>query len=109
MTAAAVPAELLSIRQSIDNIDAALVHLLAERFKCTQRVGHLKADQGLPPQSMYQRSASAPCRSNSSNGSSTLPGCLLILRPSPSRMCPRQSTVSYDERSNTSVPTVMSV
>src|SRR3712207_6309980 len=45
----AVPAELLSIRQSIDNIDAALVHLLAERFKCTQRVGHLKAQRGLPP------------------------------------------------------------
>lgn len=44
-----VPAELASIRQSIDNIDAALVHLLAERFKCTQRVGHLKADRGLPP------------------------------------------------------------
>jgi chorismate mutase len=49
VTAAAVPAELLSIRQSIDNIDAALVHLLAERFKCTQRVGHLKAAEGLPP------------------------------------------------------------
>ena len=47
--ATALPAELLSIRQSIDNIDAALVHLLAERFKCTQRVGHLKADRGLPP------------------------------------------------------------
>jgi chorismate mutase len=45
----AIPAELVSIRQSIDNIDAALVHLLAERFKCTQRVGHLKAARGLPP------------------------------------------------------------
>ena len=44
-----VPPELASIRKSIDNIDAALVHLLAERFKCTQRVGHLKAEQGLPP------------------------------------------------------------
>jgi chorismate mutase len=44
-----VPPELLSIRQSIDNIDAALVHLLAERFKCTQKVGHLKAERGLPP------------------------------------------------------------
>ena len=28
--------ELLRLRDSIDNIDAALVHLLAERFKCTQ-------------------------------------------------------------------------
>ena len=42
-------AELQSLRESIDNIDAALVHLLAERFKCTQRVGHLKATAGLPP------------------------------------------------------------
>ncbi|MEO7754697.1 MAG: chorismate mutase, partial [Terracoccus sp.] len=30
------PAELVRLRSSIDNIDAALVHLLAERFKCTQ-------------------------------------------------------------------------
>ena len=36
-------------RQSIDNIDAALVHLLAERFKFTQKVGMLKAERGLPP------------------------------------------------------------
>lgn len=43
------PAELLSLRASIDNIDAALVHLLAERFKCTQRVGELKAREGMPP------------------------------------------------------------
>lgn len=34
---------------SIDNMDAALVHLLAERFKITQRVGLLKAEHGLPP------------------------------------------------------------
>lgn len=38
-----------SIRGSIDNIDAALVHLLAERFKFTQLVGELKAANGLPP------------------------------------------------------------
>lgn len=42
------PAELLALRQSIDNIDAALVHLLAERFKFTQQVGVLKARTGLP-------------------------------------------------------------
>ena len=35
-------------RQSIDNIDAALVHLLAERFKVTQAVGRHKAAAGLP-------------------------------------------------------------
>ncbi len=36
-------------RASIDNIDAALVHLLAERFKITQAVGEYKAQVGLPP------------------------------------------------------------
>ena len=44
-----VRAELLALRQSIDNMDAALVHLLAERFRITQRVGELKAEHGLPP------------------------------------------------------------
>ncbi len=39
---------LQSIRQSIDNIDAALVHLLAERFRFTQEVGRLKAANGMP-------------------------------------------------------------
>lgn len=39
---------LTSLRSSIDNIDAALVHLLAERFKFTQQVGVLKATTGLP-------------------------------------------------------------
>lgn len=41
--------ELQRLRDSIDNIDAALIHLLAERFKCTQTVGRLKAEHGLPP------------------------------------------------------------
>jgi chorismate mutase len=41
-------AALIGLRQSIDNIDAALVHLLAERFKCTQEVGRLKAATGMP-------------------------------------------------------------
>ena len=44
-----VQAELDQIRASIDNIDAALVHVLAERFKYTQRVGRLKAEHDLPP------------------------------------------------------------
>jgi len=48
MTPATDP-ELQRLRASIDNIDAALVHLLAERFKCTQRVGEFKATHGLPP------------------------------------------------------------
>jgi chorismate mutase len=37
------------LRGSIDNLDAALVHLLAERFRCTQQVGELKAAHDLPP------------------------------------------------------------
>lgn len=41
--------ELQRLRDSIDNIDAALIHLLAERFKCTQAVGRLKAAENLPP------------------------------------------------------------
>jgi len=41
-------AELLRLRSSIDNLDAALVHLLAERFKCTSQVGRLKAAAGFP-------------------------------------------------------------
>ena len=52
MSAPAAPAtdpELLRLRDSIDNFDAALIHLLAERFRCTQRVGELKASRGIPP------------------------------------------------------------
>ncbi|SDL38586.1 chorismate mutase [Tessaracoccus oleiagri] len=41
--------ELLRLRSSIDNMDSMLVHLLAERFKVTQRVGELKAKHGMPP------------------------------------------------------------
>jgi len=37
------------LRASIDNVDAALIHMLAERFKCTQAVGELKAQHDLPP------------------------------------------------------------
>lgn len=41
-------APLAKYRASIDNIDAALIHLLAERFKITQEVGRYKAAAGLP-------------------------------------------------------------
>ena len=41
--------ELEALRSTIDNLDSALVHLLAERFKCTQKVGALKAAHGMPP------------------------------------------------------------
>lgn len=45
----AIKAELAGYRQSIDNIDAALIHMLAERFRCTKAVGVLKATHQLPP------------------------------------------------------------
>jgi chorismate mutase len=44
-----IPPELHYLRDSIDNIDAAIIHMLAERFRCTQRVGALKSKMGLPP------------------------------------------------------------
>lgn len=40
---------LAKYRITIDNIDAALIHMLAERFRCTQEVGRLKAEHDLPP------------------------------------------------------------
>jgi chorismate mutase len=44
----AVLAEVSRLRDSIDNIDAAVVYMLAERFKCTEQVSHLKAGHRLP-------------------------------------------------------------
>ncbi|QCI96763.1 chorismate mutase [Agrobacterium larrymoorei] len=49
MTNTEVKAKLSEYRQSIDNIDAALVHMLAERFQRTKAVGVLKATYELPP------------------------------------------------------------
>lgn len=40
---------LAAYRQSIDNIDAALIFMLAERFKITKAVGEYKAKTALPP------------------------------------------------------------
>jgi chorismate mutase len=42
-------AELDRLRHSIDNIDAALVQMLAERFKLTRAIGEFKAQHSLPP------------------------------------------------------------
>jgi chorismate mutase len=47
-TQSGVDPELSRLRDSIDNVDAALIHLLAERFKFTKLVGEFKARQGLP-------------------------------------------------------------
>ena len=41
--------ELQRLRSSIDNIDAAVIHMLAERFKATKAVGELKATHNMPP------------------------------------------------------------
>ncbi len=50
MTADQTPQEkLLAMRASIDNFDAALIHILAERFRRTKEVGSLKAEHDLPP------------------------------------------------------------
>jgi len=44
-----IPAELLALRNSIDNFDAALIHILAERFRCVREVSYLKAERLMPP------------------------------------------------------------
>ena len=41
--------QLTRSRASIDNLDAILLHRLAERFKVTQAVGKLKAEHDMPP------------------------------------------------------------
>ncbi len=40
---------LKDLRGSIDRIDAAIVYMLAERFRCTEAVSRLKAEHALPP------------------------------------------------------------
>ena len=40
--------DLLRLRATIDNIDAALIFMLAERFRATKQVGVLKAEHGMP-------------------------------------------------------------
>ena len=42
-----VPAELLEVREKIDEIDERLLDLLAQRFELTHQVGLLKANQQL--------------------------------------------------------------
>ena len=41
--------ELERLRGSIDNLDTAIICMLAERFKITQQVGVLKKERGLAP------------------------------------------------------------
>jgi chorismate mutase len=44
-----IEAQLKEFRASIDNLDAALIYLLSERFKLTKKVGEFKRDHDLPP------------------------------------------------------------
>lgn len=48
--AAQAVARIRRLRQSIDNIDSAIISLLAERFKFTSQVGVLKAQAGFAPE-----------------------------------------------------------
>ena len=41
--------ELKNFRKSIDNLDDALIRIVAERFRITKAVGVLKANNDLPP------------------------------------------------------------
>ena len=56
-----VLSSLRDLRDSIDNIDAAIVHMLAERFRCTHAVGKLKAQHSLPSRDPGREVAQA-CR-----------------------------------------------
>lgn len=48
---------LSELRQSIDNIDAALIYMLSERFSCTQKVGRLKVKANLPSADLSREAA----------------------------------------------------
>ena len=50
-------AKIAALRQSIDNVDTAIVSLLAERFKYTSQVGVLKARAGFAPAERLHRIA----------------------------------------------------
>jgi len=44
-----IPQRLAEFRKSIDNLDASLIYLLAERFHLTEQVGEYKNTRNLPP------------------------------------------------------------
>jgi chorismate mutase len=54
-----IAARLEDYRKTIDNLDAALVHILAERFRCTREVGFLKAHHALPPKDVEREARQA--------------------------------------------------
>lgn len=70
-TAQAV-ARIKALRQTIDNIDSAVIALLAERFKATSQVGVLKANAGFAPEDTKREDY----RSNASTASPSMPGLI---------------------------------
>ena len=52
-----VKGELEKFRAAIDNIDAAIAYMLAERFRCTQNIGWLKAKHEMPPKDPAREAA----------------------------------------------------
>ena len=48
---------LKDLRDSIDRIDAAVIYMLAERFRCTEAVSRLKAEHKLPPADLTREAA----------------------------------------------------
>lgn len=50
-------ARLRALRDSIDNIDAAIVHMLAERFRCSAAIESLRAMHGLPTRDLGRDAA----------------------------------------------------
>ena len=67
---------LRDLRDSIDNIDAAIVHMLAERFWCTHALGKLKAQHDCPlaiPEGKPSRPAVRGISRLSADSSQTLP------------------------------------
>ena len=66
--------QLADYRASIDNIDAALVHLLAERFKITKAVGRYKASADLPPADPVARGGPDRATADAGRGVRTRPG-----------------------------------
>lgn len=48
---------LADLRASIDRIDAAVIYMLAERFRCTEEVSRLKAQHRLPPADLTREAA----------------------------------------------------
>ena len=51
--------ELAAHRSSIDEVDAALVRLLAERFRITHAIGVYKANNDLPPVDLVRQQQQA--------------------------------------------------